>query len=82
MKVVKFTEANKAVPVKKYWANTIGAEGEYIPLAEGQRLKALLKRWNEIAPNLFDLIEEGDMGNPDTSPELTQLIQDTQEVVK
>ena len=45
------------------------------------KLTELLKRWSEIGPDLFDLIEEGDMGNPDTSPELIQLIQDTQEVV-
>ena len=53
--------------------------GEYVSLAEYQRLEALLKRWNEIAPNLSDYQIDG---TPITSDKLIQLIQDTQEVLK
>ena len=43
------------------------------------QLRELLKRWNEIAPELFNTY--GIIRNRYKTPELTQLIQDTQEVV-
>ena len=75
--------------------------GQYVSLAEYQELKdkaivcandvirlvALLKRWNEIAPDLFndELFNTNPLmleWTPTKSDELTQLIQNTSEVLK
>ena len=65
-----------------YYTNQAGDNsGEYVSLADYQKLEALLKRWNEIAPFLTDTVDEG-LRHPDVSPELSQLIQDTSEAIK
>ena len=98
MKVVSFN--NRVTPSGLYQCNQVGDNsGEYVPLAEYQeledkaivcandviRLVALLRRWNEIAP---DLAIDTDTYDEDSnsyilakSPELAQLIQDTQETL-
>ena len=55
--------------------------GKYIPLADYQRLQALLKRWNEIAPGISWIID--DSGHrQDLVDKIEELIQDTSEVLK
>ena len=46
---------------------------------EYYKSKRLLKRWNEIAPDIFDDIS---LYEQEQSPELAQLIQDTQETLE
>ena len=54
--------------------------GEYVSLADYERLEALLKRWNEIAPGANWII---DYHNSDRAlfDKIEQLIQDTKETI-
>lgn len=89
MKVVKFSFDNE----NRYKCNQPGINtGEYVSLAEYQELRQLLERWNEIANNGpigkdsdEDYVIFNDYTNHGTliqSPELIQLIQNTNEVLK
>ena len=54
--------------------------GEYVSLAEHQRLQALLNHWNELSHNLTIINDSPDFWL--LYDKLTQLIQDTSEAVK